>query len=78
MQHISNSWHSPIGSTAIIVLIAFFNSNMEQYATNEIRQGWAAWYLEDFCFAYKDSDGNDKSVHAILFYCVITNMFQNF
>ena len=51
---------------------------MEQYLTNEIRQEWAVWYLEDFCFAYKDLDGDDKSVHAILFYCVITNTFQNF
>ena len=50
---------------------------MEQYPTNEIRQEWAAWYLEDFRFAYKDLDGNDKLVHAILFYCVITNTFQN-
>ena len=63
---------------AIIILIAFFNSNMEQYLTNEIRQEWAVWYLEDFCFAYKDLDGDDKLVHAILFYCVITNTFQKF
>ena len=50
---------------------------MEQYSTNEIRQEWAVWYLENLHFAYKDSDGNDKSVCAILFYCVITNMFQS-
>ena len=29
-------------------------------------------------FAYKDVDGNDKLIHAILFGCVITNMFQSF
>ena len=36
------------------------------------------WYLENFHFAYKDSDGDDKLVHAILFHCMITNMFQSF
>ena len=78
MQCISNSWQSPFGSMAIIVLIVFFNSNMEQYPTNEIQQEWAAWYLENFCFAYKDSDGDDKLVCAILFHCMVTNMFQSF
>ena len=78
IQHTSNSWKSPFRSTAIIVLIAFFNSNMEQYPTNEIWQEWGVWYLENFHFAYKDSDGNDKLVCAILFHCMITNMFQSF
>ena len=50
---------------------------MEQYSTNEIRQEWAVWYLENLHFPYNDSDGNDESVCAILFYCVITNMFQS-
>ena len=78
MQCVSNSWQSPFRSTAIIVLIAFFNSNVELYPTNEIWQELAVWYLENFCFAYKDLDGDDKLVHAILFHCMITNVFQSF
>ena len=63
---------------AVIVLITFFNLNMKQYPINEIRQEWAVWYLENFYFACKDLDGNDKLVCAILFYCVITDKFQSF
>ena len=37
MQHVADSWRSPIGSTAIMVLIAFFNTNGELYATDSDR-----------------------------------------
>ena len=62
MQHVTGSWHSPIGSTGIMVLIAFFNANLELYASNSDCQEWAKWYVEDFCFAYELANGNDKSV----------------
>lgn len=64
MQRVSDSWRSPIGSMAIMVLITFFNSDME-LSTNEDRQEWATWYLDKFHFAYKEADGNDKLVCTV-------------
>lgn len=62
MQRVSDSWRSPIGSTAIMVIIAFFNTHSESYGTDNDRQEWAAWYLEHHRFAYKKADGDDPLV----------------
>ena len=42
MQRVADSWRSPIGSSAIMILIAFFKADPEPYPTNEERQEWAA------------------------------------
>ena len=75
MQRVADSWRSPIGSTAIMVLIAFFNANSELYTTDGNHQEWAKWYLEYFCFAYEHADGNDKSVHVRHFHTSFTHCF---
>ena len=75
MQRVADSWRSPIGSTTIMVLIAFFNANSELYATDGDRQEWAKWYLENFCFAYEHADGNDKSVRVRHFHTSFTHRF---
>ena len=56
------SWHSPIRSTAISVLIGFLQEHLDLYPTDSDRQEFAAWYLDKFCFVYKQANGDDKSV----------------
>ena len=67
MQRVVDSWHSPIGLTAIMVLIAFFASQPDMFNTDEDRQEWAEWYLKDLHFAYKDADGDDRKVCTVRF-----------
>ena len=62
MQRVADSWRSPIGSSAIMILIAFFKADPEPYLTNEERQEWAAWYLHHNRFLYKHANGDDPSV----------------
>ena len=64
MQHIMGSWRSPIGSTAIMIVIAFLNLHLDVFSTDEERQEWVTWYFQDLHFTYKDSDGDDKNVCA--------------
>ena len=51
-----------MGSMAIMVLIAFFNAQEGPFSTDMYRQEWAARYLENLCFAYKDAESEDKKV----------------
>ena len=67
MQHVADSWRSPIESTAITVLIAFFASQPDMFDTDKDRQEWAEWYLKDLRFAYKDVDGDDRKVCTVRF-----------
>ena len=64
MECVEDLWHSPIRSTAIMVLITFLNSHMDLLSTDEERQEWATWYLQDLHFTYKESDGDDENVYA--------------
>ena len=75
MQYVTNLWHSPICSTTIMVLIAFFNANSELYTTDSDHQEWAKWYLVYFCFAYEHADGSDKLVHVGQFHTSFTHCF---
>lgn len=75
MQRVADSWRSPIGSTAIIVLIAFFEDNSYNFPTDEDRQEWAGWYLKHYRFAYKQSNGDDPKVCVRWFRSSITNYF---
>ena len=75
MQYVTDSWHSPISSTAIMVLIAFFNTNLELYTTDSNHQELAKWYLEDFHFTYEHADRNDKSVCVRHFHTSFTHHF---
>ena len=62
IQHVSDSWWSPIGSTAIMVIIAFFNTHGELYGMDDDRQEWVTWYLKHHYFTYKKADGDDPLV----------------
>ena len=65
MQRIADSWHSPIGSTRISVLIVFSQAHSDLYPTDSDRQDWAGWYLDKFYFVYKQADVDDKIVCVI-------------
>ena len=62
MQHVTDSWCSLIWSTAIMIVIAFLDLHSDLLSTDEERQEWVTWYLQDLRFTYKDSDGDDKNV----------------
>ena len=78
MQHVADSWRSPIGLTAIMVLIAFFALQPDMFDTDEDRQEWAEWYLKDLRFAYKDADRDDRKVCTVQFdFCnQLTNKYS--
>ena len=65
MQHVAEEWRSPIGSAAIMVIIAYFASEPDEFSTDEARQEWAAWYLEHLQFAYRKSSSDNKKVEFI-------------
>lgn len=75
MQCIADSWHSPIRSTAISVLIGFLQEHLDLYPTDSDRQEFAAWYLDKFCFVYKQANGDDKSVCVRWMYNWLTDLF---
>ena len=62
MQHVTDSWCSLIGSTAIMIVIAFLDLHSDLLSTDEEKQKWVTWYLQDLHFTYKDSDGDNKNV----------------
>lgn len=62
MQRVADTWRSPIGSSAIMVLIAFFDANPKLYNTDKLRQKWAKWYLSHHRFLYKKAEGNNSQV----------------
>jgi hypothetical protein len=63
MQRVSDSWRSTMGSTAIAVVLAFCNANLDLKNSNENRQEFAAQYLEHLCFLYHKANGDDTKVN---------------
>jgi hypothetical protein len=63
----SDSWHSRIGSTAIAVLTAFFESeaNAHLFKSNESRQEFAKKALKDGAFLYSDTKSSNPEVSII-------------
>jgi len=54
IQRACDSWQSIIGSTALAVLNAFFDS-LEEYKQNEQCQTFAEDALKNFAFLYHDT-----------------------
>jgi hypothetical protein len=53
-QRVSDGWRTVIGSAALSVLNAFFDSD-DKYSTNEACQAFAEDALEDLAFLYGDT-----------------------
>jgi len=56
MQRLSDSWRTRLGSSSLIIINSFFESNNE-LATNESRRAFAVDILEDLKFVYADIKG---------------------
>ncbi|KAG2037135.1 hypothetical protein BDR03DRAFT_1011054 [Suillus americanus] len=57
-QRISE-WRGNFGSTAIMILMAFFAST-DEFKTKEARKDYAEYQLEDSRFVYEDPDNEDS------------------
>jgi hypothetical protein len=51
-QRISDTWRSRLGSTAISVVNAYFDSKPKKYGTDESRQAFAKSALKNLAFLY--------------------------
>ena len=67
MQHVANTWHGPIGSSALMAIILFFRLHKDLYATDAERQEFTRWYLQHICFAWKHSDGDIPDISIVPF-----------
>jgi len=65
-QRISETWHSPIGSSAIAVVNSFFNS-VELFKTEERRREFAKNALDTFQFIYRDTTSSTRGVSYVLY-----------
>ena len=73
MQRVSDSWRSTMGSAAIAVVLAYCNDNPELKNSDMNRQEFAAQYLEDLCFLYQKSEGDDVKVSTTANYSKFIN-----
>ena len=70
MQHVSDSWHSTMGSTAIMVVLTFCNENSDLKYSDMNHQEFATEYLEHLHFLYRKSDGDYINVSTITSYYI--------
>ena len=62
VQHCADSWRNVISSTGIMALLTFFDSQDDLKDSDEERQGFAKYYLEDLRFLYKELSDPDMRV----------------
>ncbi|KAF8532035.1 hypothetical protein JB92DRAFT_1796679 [Gautieria morchelliformis] len=67
IQRLADSWRNVIGSTAIAILLAFFDSQEHLQDSDEERQEFCKYYLDRLRFLYEDSDHAKKSKWRGLF-----------
>ena len=67
MQCVANTWHGPIGSSALMAVILFFRLHEDLYATDAERQEFARWYLQHNHFAWKYSDRDIPDISIVPF-----------
>ncbi|KAG2139788.1 hypothetical protein DEU56DRAFT_912055 [Suillus clintonianus] len=61
VQRITDSYHSHIGSAAIVIVIAYLKSQDSLRDSNDNRAEFAEYALSNLWFLYKKANGNDKS-----------------
>ncbi|KAF8508180.1 hypothetical protein JB92DRAFT_2954585 [Gautieria morchelliformis] len=67
IQRLTDSWRNVIGSTAIAILLAFFDSQEHLQDSDEECQEFCKYYLNRLRFLYEDSDHAKKSKWRGLF-----------
>jgi hypothetical protein len=65
-QRISDTWRSPIGSSAIAVVNSFFNS-VDLFKAEERRREFAKNALDTFQFIYRDTTSSNRGVSYVLY-----------
>ena len=70
LQRLADSWRSSIGSTALSVLIAYFESRDDLQDSDESRAEFANYALDKLRFCYKKADGDDEEVSVYYMYGV--------
>jgi hypothetical protein len=66
LQRLADSWRSSIGSTALSVLIAYFESRDDLRDSDENRAEFAECALDKLRFCYKKANGEDEEVSLYL------------
>ena len=66
LQWLADSWCSSIGSVALSIIIAFFESQDDLKDSDENRAKFAEYALDKLQFCYKKADGDDEEVSAPL------------
>ena len=74
LQRLADSWRSSIGSTALSILIAFFESQDNLRDSDENRAEFADYLLDKLRFCYKKADGDDEEVSVYLTCMVYTHI----
>jgi hypothetical protein len=62
IQRLADSWRATIGSTGIAIVMAFCDSHPDIAESDEDRVEFAKFYLENYRFLYRDSEGDNKKV----------------
>jgi hypothetical protein len=65
LQRLADSWRSAIGSSALSVLIAFFESQDKLRDSDENRAEFAEAALKQYRFCFKKADGDDEDVSSL-------------
>jgi hypothetical protein len=80
VQRIADSYRSAIGSAAISILTAYFESQDELKDSDENRQEFAKYALDNLRFLYRRGDGDDKtvSVRIVLLFFGTDTRYRNF
>ena len=65
LQRLADSWHSSICSSALSILIAFFDSQDDLWESDQKRADFADYALDKLWFCYKKANGDDKEVSAL-------------
>jgi hypothetical protein len=58
--HLSDLWHTAIGSIGILSVLAFCNTQDNLRDLDEQHVGLAIYFLNSFHFLYKDSENEKK------------------
>jgi hypothetical protein len=61
-QRFSDWWRTRLGSAALSVVNAFFDSDSSLRDSNEARQKWAIWALKDGRFLYSSAQSKNTEV----------------
>jgi hypothetical protein len=60
LQRLADSWRSSIGSAALSILIAYFESQDDLRDSDESRAEFADHALDKLRFCYKKADGDEE------------------